>query len=765
MSILNRGLRLPLLGFLISLAISLALLFFFHGKILTAPNDYLLSGSGDGFKNYATVLHHVKHGESSSHFTGMNYPFGEQVVFTDNQPVFANKLRIFNKIFPSIGDWTVGWINLSMFLGVAFAAAILCLLLMKLGLPLYYSVICSVFIAFLSPQLLRFAGHYALAHCWVLPALLYLLLIYYQTRRWYWGLAIAALTTLSSGLHMYFFALNSFFCALWLGFDFLRHPRVRRLLENGIQVLLMCVIPFALISIWMAMTDGITDRPSTPYGFLVYRSMPEGIFLPIGLPLGDWINDNVMKIRDVPWEGLAHVGLVAGISFLVLLAKIAGRIFTGKIMISVLPYHSGFLLNSILAALVLLLFSWGLPFTLGLEWLLPYTGPLQQFRGIGRFAWLFFYVVNILIAFSMYSFLKERSIVIQNALIVTFFVCIPFQIYQHNSRYLYAKNEDATFLQKDTFSNDHWSKVLDKEKHQAILPLPYFHIGSENFYLEPEGMPLKEVLSATVISGIPTNGVYMSRTSLEQTIENIQLMSEPYKDFSILRKMDKEKPFAIWHKEGSKLPAHQQKIISRSKKIWSKGKNSLYEIHPSTFKKLLEEKRFAVRKEFTDASVFEKDGIMSTDSLHRYFLERFEPQEFKMTTGRDFYRKIEMANKKPGTYLFSAWIKIDEDLAPRSEILIHETIDAKPIGFQDHQIGRRIVAIENGWGLVEMPLEVKEANSAFEITIFMNGFLKPHLTIKDLLIRPADVDVYWQDGKVLTKNLREYRLANERVTE
>jgi hypothetical protein len=49
----------------------------------------LFSAAGDGMKNYFTFLYHVKHDSTYWKFEGMNYPFGENIVFTDNQPIMG----------------------------------------------------------------------------------------------------------------------------------------------------------------------------------------------------------------------------------------------------------------------------------------------------------------------------------------------------------------------------------------------------------------------------------------------------------------------------------------------------------------------------------------------------------------------------------------------------------------------------------------------------------------------------------------------------
>ena len=53
----------------------------------------MFGGGGDGFKNYMTTNWHLAHDSSYVHYGGMNYPYGEHVLFTDNQPLFSAGLQ------------------------------------------------------------------------------------------------------------------------------------------------------------------------------------------------------------------------------------------------------------------------------------------------------------------------------------------------------------------------------------------------------------------------------------------------------------------------------------------------------------------------------------------------------------------------------------------------------------------------------------------------------------------------------------------------
>ena len=70
------------------------------------------------------------------------------------------------------------------------------------------------------------------------------------------------------------------------------------------------------------------------------------------------------------------------------------------------------------ASLAALLYSFGVPFIFGLEWMVDLIGPVRQMRGIARFAWVFFYVMNIVTIYWLWDWLKNSGKKLFKVLIV-----------------------------------------------------------------------------------------------------------------------------------------------------------------------------------------------------------------------------------------------------------------------------------------------------------------------------------------------------------
>ncbi len=470
------------------------------------PNSFLLGDMVDGLKNYYTPLYHVYFDDGLSRFQGMNFPYGEQIVFADAQPLLSNLIKLFSAVF-DVKPYTVGILNFFMFLSIPIGALLLFFSFVKVNVNYSVSLLGSVFICLLTPQLYRFGGHFALSYSFVIPLFIWLYLrskSSWLPKHSIWiGLAIWLL----AGIHMYYFALGAFlFLAIrlieFIGGQLMYFKKV------AIQIALEVLMPFVLLQTWFFFTDNVTDRPNNPYGFLEYCSHWQSVFLPIGK---NYVHlfQSVFEIEPHSWEGLAYVGLPVsvfsiGVSVALIIMRFKSKLFTEFGAIGI-------------ASILLLLFSFGAPFIWNLEWLVEYTGPLKQFRGVGRFAWVFFFVGSFLFFVWFDRFLRFKNQIFKTISISVICLVYGAEIYAHQTKVVYQKN-DSKFLTEAI-------NTESSNEFEAIIPVPFFHTGSENIWVNEEGSAiLKFAFNASLAKGLPIIGVQMSRTSLTQTLEVLKLV-------------------------------------------------------------------------------------------------------------------------------------------------------------------------------------------------------------------------------------------------
>ncbi|MBK8555527.1 MAG: hypothetical protein IPL65_07040 [Lewinellaceae bacterium] len=445
--------------------------------------------------------------------------------------------------------------NVFLIVSMMLGACFIFLLFRKLHVPAWYAGLAALGITFLSPQYNRFDGHFGLSHTFVIPLLLYLLCLYEERfSRRYHSLLIGMALWFSAQLHFYYFGLGALFLTLYTAFQIFRDFNRSTLIRRISHWVVMVLIPFALLNLWIHWSDYTADRPSNPYGFTVYIGYWEGVFLPYSnFPLAQWINQHLVKIREVNGEAIAYAGMLATLFTLWLLFsgfKMFGKTWKEAAYHRV---HQPYLRGIFIAAFVLLLFSFGFPFAIpGMEWMVNLMGPLRQFRGLGRFTWAYYYVINIIAIYSLWNYSvrfeglrngKYRWLKWPIALLPLLLLGAEARLLQHKKIIETAPNPQIRA--QVASSPDHWLNKVDFSRFQALLPLPYYHIGSENIWMDFDYGHFKNVQTTAYHTGVPDIGVNLSRTSARQTTASVQFVLEPCESPSLLDELPDNRPIAL----------------------------------------------------------------------------------------------------------------------------------------------------------------------------------------------------------------------------
>src|SRR5690606_4976388 len=166
------------------------------------------AAEGDAAKNYYTLLYHVLYGDGVW-FTGMNYPYGEHIVFTDAQPLLAMLFAYINDTIP-VNPLAI--MNLCMvagfFLGIVYVRKIL----LRFDVHPAPAIAAAVLIIIMSPQQFKLAGHFSLAYFCVLPVVFYYNLVWLQTKQAKYAWALFSATLVFTFIHLYF----ALMICLWL---------------------------------------------------------------------------------------------------------------------------------------------------------------------------------------------------------------------------------------------------------------------------------------------------------------------------------------------------------------------------------------------------------------------------------------------------------------------------------------------------------------------------------------------------------------------
>lgn len=635
---------------IIVFALAILLLFVFFPAVMLHPNSSMFSIEGDGIKNYFSFLYYLRN-DAGLHFTGMNYPFGEHLSFADGQPALAVPFRYLALLFPQLKQNGIALINLSALLGFAIAVLYMYKILLVYRVQHVFAAVGAMLIVFLSPQLFRLQSHYGLSYAFFFP------LVWYCSIKLNEGKKIVKWSTLTmlaivflGLLHFYLAALNALFL---LSFAFLK-TILQFKKTNWQQLLANWLVPVSalvLLQLFMFVTDAVTDRPPHPWGFFYAIADWTTVFLPHPTDLFG----NASRALPGFAEGFSYIGLIPVLVLFFVLIRFTWNLF--RLRWSFLKQQST---NNqsvyLLAAIPVLLFSMCIPFIWGLEKLVDYLSFLRQFRVLGRFAWVFYYVAGVETVAYLYRYfrlyrqhqLKRTAFVLVTISLLIWSAEIYTRIHEVNKRF------GNTGLNHHVFTDERFLRQLSETGHyasdfQAILSFPFFHQGSEQFSIE-HGPSQFNAMQAAFQLNIPVVNVMMSRTSLQQSCNVLQLLSDSLIEKPITQRFTKKPLLLIT--SGTSFSDQENVLIQKAQLLKDAGDTKLY---------LLPVEAFAVKT----AEVKQRYATVQTDTaivLQKFFSNEQQPlTTFQSTTGD---QTTLFDGTLPGIYStdtleLSVWVKID----------------------------------------------------------------------------------------------------------
>jgi len=773
-------------GALLCLFLSCSVLFLFFGSILTNPNKYYFDNSGEGLLSYYCATYHLKYDSTYWHLQAMNYPHGENVFFTSNQPIISAGLKFVNNHITKVEDLVPGIFNLIMIFSIPLCALFLFLIFNELKIHYVFAALSAVGIAFLCSDVTRMRGHFALAYTFAIPALFYLIMRYDKAPGVKKNLIIGLFVFLISCLHLYYLGICA---AILLIYSFTRLFVEKRFftgLKNaGIEVLIHLVLPYFVLQTLIRLTDDVTDRTQHPWGFLEYVSNFDGIFFPFNKPYGDVIQ-RFYTPSEVSVEGLNYAGAFAilfSIFFLIYRLCTWMRIRFKKTFIPLRIKCNGPFLSKdrvlnifLVTGIIMAIYSCGIPFIYKRD-LVRYAGLLAQMRSLGRFGWIFYYALNIFGVYVVYQWITPKKNVYLKlvAFILPLFMLFYDGYYQLSILTGFIHNKVPVL---DDVANDlpenKWLKQLDFKKYQAIIPLPYFLRGSENTGIEPNNPDI--ISKAYIVSmktGLPITSAVLSRTSMSQSIENLAMVLEPYRPLKIVDHFPNKKPFLLVVLQNNDLNYWQKNLVNKAKYLLSGQGCSVYEL-PHAGLATISDSLFAKKaRQLSGLETFSINNWFSSTNKKNFAYKGFD--ELKTTSAyrgngsyvgniKDYNRIYE--DTIPGAmggqnYSISFWMNnFNVDLYPRTTIEVMYMDSASNIPYNSYWVTAASLATtyDGSWSLLETTLKPAHGHDKIVITLWNPEIYDDSkIIIDELLIRPEETDLFRIFPGELETNNRFYK--------
>ncbi len=575
----------------VAVLFGIALTMYTLSYIVIEPWHSIPGLAGDATKNVFTYLYQSIYGHGYW-FDGMNYPYGEHIVYTDGQPL----LSVF---FASIGHVSIGtaltvawWlIGASYVLAIFFTYRILT----HFKVDRLASVIFAGLICISSPQLFRVGGHFALSYLCVVPMLFYWTLRYHEGAQKKYCLYIFIMGVLTAFLHPYFAAMT----LIWGLFYVLAHFISARAaagakVKHIWPVLASILSVFLVVTITMKLTDPVKDRPLTPYGLLSYTTYKRDIFTSIYSPVWRYARDHAELDKHIPHiadasEGYTYLGVAVIIALVISLVRGIVLLLRRKKEQMVVGKDK-FPIVWLLVAGFALAFSMGVPYIWNMEWLLSRFTFLRQFRSLGRFSWMFYFIITVygvVVLHAIFARLQARQRRVAGciALLVPIFIwAYEASGYVKFTREIAdrsAENYDIFFSKGEQawpgFLQEHHVKAGD---FQAIMVLDFFHIGSDKLWVGESGERMTQSARASLALHLPIVDVMMSRSSLSHTMKQVKTVAGPYADKPVIYDLKDRRPMLMLIYDHDSLDEDQKYLLQSSDYIGHFSMCRVYSLYP-----------------------------------------------------------------------------------------------------------------------------------------------------------------------------------------
>lgn len=585
-------------GLLLTIVLAFLLLCFYFGHLLKDTGNTFFSANGDGIKNYYTAAWHYEHDSSVLTFNGLNYPYGDHIMFADAHFPLVTLLKAWTYV-TGLEVNVVFWINFILLFSFILSALFIYKIFREFHTADLYAAIVAVGITFMSPIINRMGGHYSLAWSFIIPLIVWLFIRWYKSRKILILILTALVVSFAALLHIYFIAIAAgFICGMWailIITEWKRTTLFAALLHIGVSV----VVPVLLLGMVMKLGPQVGDRTTIPYGFYYYSCLWEGVLLPPDIRNIDFLQN---YFRAPEWEGTAPAGTIGSLFFLfsfnvfafipfidaVYLLRTMALVIGIGVLVFVfvkkgkrllwLSDHP--LLNAMLwTAFGALILSFAWPFKLDLS-LYNHLGPIKQFRGIGRLAWVFFYLINIA-AFVHISKVKWPPLFRYGFMAIALIVLFRDADRISNGYIREIGTKEYNWSNMDPVKMlIQQSDMPLSQKYSSIIPVPAFHVGSEVIGINPTNFHLANSLIASWETGLPLASDMMGRTSVGQTLTSVELMMTPYRMPSIINLFPPEKKVLLLRSKAAPPDAGGSVLINAAKLMQENDSIAIYEIAP-----------------------------------------------------------------------------------------------------------------------------------------------------------------------------------------
>jgi len=732
----------------------------FYGDIFFNPNQHLFGNSGDGIKNYYNPCYYMKY-DSGVRTDAFIYPYGEIALFTDSHFSYVYLLNLIDDHIVEINSFAVGFINLAMIWSSVICSIFLFLILRYFKLPNWYAVIVALIITFLSPQQERLTAHFSLSWSFFIPMIWYFLLRMMEWKKpLIWQVLIIFSLLFFGLLHPYYLPAGMFFLLGFAGFYILQQIHaLKSHYKQIISLLFVSIIPFLIFSGFISYNEIVTDRHLSPYGMFVYNTTFEGAFMPHRGFTYKFLNNLFVITTPKNAEGYAYIGIVGIFALIFTALRMLWNLLKSKRLAVNRIFVNSNLGISVLAAGLLFFLATGNLFKY-FGFLLDWMPQLRQFRSLGRFAWVLYYCFGVYAAYLLY--LCYRTLCIRGwrpvglLLLGSLGGVWALESFEHTSFYIGRIPEYKISNSKFYKGQDYFTKALAESGHktsdfQAVIGFPYINNGTEKLYIYRKGTATLDMMKCSYEIGLPIATFHSPRASIKHGTQLAQLLSSEFIKKEILADFN-DKPLLLIEAKGKVWPA-SRRLLDKAEVIYSDYNIKLYKADLSVFN--TNHKRLTEQYNLIKNDLIKGNDYWTTKPTNAVTLKRFPIGKSHLIFR---HHGVFQSGKSKSTVVFegrirfdsvpepieiSAWMYLDKHHAS-IPILRYEELDpsGKVVQFKEY-VPKFYTEVIKDYAKATIKVKPLNFNNKIKVIIKTENDLTWNNTFADVLIRPENVDVYF----------------------
>lgn len=738
------------------------LLIFFHAVFIN-PNAHIFNEYGDGIKAFFVYADHIKNDESYHQQYNMNYPYGQTFVFTDGQPAIANTFKFISHFIPFFQTHSIAIYNYLIICSFILCAWFIALILQRLKLPFVFVALGGFCIAALSPQIWRISGHPTMSYAFFFPLSWYLLLKLIDSGYKMRLLILLILnTTFWFFVHPYLGMVVTFFYGFYF-IALLISTKRRQLfsLRIVISILILLIFPIMVLKLYTFQYDHHLFRSELPWGFWIFYTTPGPIFLPHSGPFAP-VFEYILSFKSINWdmEKLNYVGLAVDAILLFTIFRLLRFVYGRNISRLTSPVTNSKLSTSFVAAVFTLLFAMCIPFKYGMQSIVDHIGFLRQFRALGRFGWVFYYVGTVFGVYSFYlvfRFLMFKKLrLLASTLLVVFFSMFIIEAYSDVKEKAKWAVIPKNLFNENLLPQEYSSLISEvnkyKETHQCFVTLPFFHVGTENFGVEFGEDNIRTSCVVSYWCNFPQMSSSAARSPIVEGKNIMQFFSPGFIKKEIERDLPSKKDFLILYNK-EPLNNEERNLLERSSKLFDNGK---YELWSLPYKNVFSDNSAEVIGKYNGRhdSLISKNIFQVSPNTDTIAYSSFDslPSEFVYKGNGALAVK-----KKDFTVLFQADGKLKQDIdynisfwyynkgELRNQVLcaVEECDrDGNNCRWDITWDPRSSMVIDGDWSLVEKKFRIKDATEKIKIFVQGDEHSMQDIYIDEFMLRPLASEVY-----------------------